>query len=165
MLQICTESFLLQDAVGGSSLTLDTREERSMKVASHRSRESPRRPDRLARLIEIPIPFRLEMGLWSALVRTLLATMSTERAIALLDALPHRHATTRPLAIPPERGVRFAGACLGRSLARSQYLRLRGHPHHLVIGVKGQIHDFQAHAWLDGDPLADDYVELRRIER
>lgn len=107
---------------------------------------------------------RLEILAWSGLVRLLLATQPIDRTIAILDALPHRsggHA--RPL--PPERPFRFAGMCLGRSIARSQHLRVRGCPSTLVIGVRGGISSFAAHAWLDGDAVEPDYIELRRVRR
>src|SRR5215218_181347 len=108
----------------------------------------------------------IEAQLWSTLVRLLLATLALERTLRVLDALP-RHSTPRAkVAAPPEAAFRLAGACLGRSLARSQYLRTRGHPSILVIGGLGTIGEFRAHAWLDGDdPGQPDFVELRRIQR
>ena len=108
----------------------------------------------------------IEAQLWSTLVRLLLATLALERTLRVLDALP-RLATPRPEVVaPPEAAFRIAGACLGRSLARSQYLRTRGHSSILVIGGLGTIGEFRAHAWLEGDdPGQPDFVELRRIQR
>jgi hypothetical protein len=107
----------------------------------------------------------IEAQFWSGLVRLLLATLTLERTLCILDALPRRQAAGQVTA-PPEAAFRIAGACLGRSLARSQYLRARGHPSVVVIGGLGTIDRFRAHAWLEGDASGQpDFVELRRIER
>jgi hypothetical protein len=102
---------------------------------------------------------------WSLAARRLLATRSAEETLGLLDRLPRRQSAQPARALPPERPFRFAGACLGRSLARSQYLRARGQRHTLIIGVRGGLVDFGAHAWLEGDPVLPDFIELRRIDR
>jgi transglutaminase-like putative cysteine protease len=73
---------------------------------------------------------------------------------------------THTVAFPDDRQVRLAGACLGRSLARSHYLRLRGVPHRVVIGVTGGAREFRAHAWIAPYEAAPDgFVELRSIDR
>jgi hypothetical protein len=52
--------------------------------------------------------------------------------------------------------------CLERSLMRQAWLRGRGTMRDVVIGVRSE-DDFEAHAWLDGDPDGVDYVEIHRI--
>lgn len=109
-----------------------------------------------------------EVLLWSALARLLLKRVRTERVFHLLDRLPRRMAPSGPPSLPPESTFRLAGACLGRSVARSQYLRTRGQPHSVVLGVRGGLANFAAHAWLDPfdiDELPSDFVELWRVER
>src|SRR5687767_7552454 len=59
-----------------------------------------------------------EVQLWAALVRVLVATVSVDRAIRILDALPHRSEPMAEVVLPPEATFRYVGACLGRSLAR-----------------------------------------------
>lgn len=104
---------------------------------------------------------------WSVLARLLVARCSLETAVQILDGLPLRPArAVHAVPLPSDRTVRLAGACLGRSLARSQYLRRRGVSHALVIGATGGIEAFQAHAWVAPYEAAPDgFVELRRIER
>jgi len=109
---------------------------------------------------------RVEAFVWSAAVRLLLGVFPAERVLCLLDAVPRLRrpaATVEPLS---ERQVALAGACLGRALARSQYLRSRRQPHAVVIGVRGSVSAFAAHAWLEPyDAPGDDFIELRRIAR
>lgn len=103
---------------------------------------------------------------WSALVRLLLAILSLERTLRLLNVIPCRKHRPAMATMPPEAAFRLAGACLGRSLARGQYLRVRGQPSVLVIGGFGSVDAFRAHAWLDGDDPGDaDFIELQRIAR
>jgi hypothetical protein len=106
-----------------------------------------------------------EVLIWSGLARVLVGMQPIERAVYWLDLLPRRRPGSRAVALPPERPFRLAGACLGRSLARSQYLRMRGQPSALIIGVRGGLSAFAAHAWLEGDPVDPDFVEIRRIHR
>jgi hypothetical protein len=108
---------------------------------------------------------RVEAVAWAAAVRLLLAVLPVERVVRILDRCPQRLATgcVEP---PTEPQVALAGACLGRTLARSQYLRTRRQPHAVVIGIRGSIVDFAAHAWLEPfDRPPDDFIELRRITR
>jgi len=114
----------------------------------------------------VSIPVRVEILFWSLLARVLVRRLSLERSLRLLDRLPHRARSTAGFAVPPERTFRGAGACLGRSLARSQFLRVRGHSHAVVIGVRGGTTALHAHAWVEPcDPVEPSFVELRRIAR
>ncbi len=109
---------------------------------------------------------RSEGMLWAIVVRTLLTVSSTQRAISILDALPRlKPRSGQTEALPPEAPFRRAGACLGRSLARSQYLRIRGRPHVFVIGVAGGVNTFEAHAWLAGDAFPADFQPLWEVHR
>lgn len=133
-------------------------------MTSSAARVTPRKPPILRWLHPRRTARRGEILAWSGLVRLLLATRSIDQTVAILDRLPRRKTgQARPL--PPEWPFRFAGMCLGRSIARSQYLRVRGCPSTLVIGVRGDLSTFAAHAWLDGDAVEPDYVELRRVRR
>ncbi|MGI8644322.1 MAG: lasso peptide biosynthesis B2 protein [Thermomicrobiales bacterium] len=115
---------------------------------------------------EASATLRIEALGWSALVRVLLATLALERTLRVLNAIPRRKRRSATASMPPEAAFRLAGACLGRSLARGQYLRVRGYPSVLVIGGLGSVDAFHAHAWLDGDDPGDaDFIELRRIAR
>jgi len=108
----------------------------------------------------------IEILILSLLTRALLKICSVDRTIHLLDLVPRRSRAAMPPEPSAERWFRLAGACLGRSIARSQFLRLRGHPHVVVIGVQGGIDRFAAHAWLDPyDSPQLDFVELRRFHR
>ncbi len=109
---------------------------------------------------------RLEVLFWSALVRILLALLPTEQVVSALNTLPRGGGSSSSSTIPSDDEVALAGACLGRALARSQYLRRRGQPHTVVIGVSGTVSIFAAHAWLDPyDPMPEGYAEIRRIPR
>lgn len=102
---------------------------------------------------------------WSLLTRLLLRTLSLRRTLALLDRLPRSR--PRPLVqIPPESTFGRAGACLGRQVARSQYLRRRGASSCVVIGVQPPDADgLDAHAWLDRLDERPLHQVLHRIER
>jgi hypothetical protein len=120
-------------------------------------------------LVGTPMTARLipvEAFIWSVTTRGLLHLLRTEQVIHLLDVFPRRSQAPTPVTPPSEHDVRHAGACLGRSLARSQFLRLRGQPHAVVIGTRGGISAFEAHAWLDPFDLPPhDFIEIRRIPR
>lgn len=114
----------------------------------------------------VSMPVRVEILLWSLLARVLVRRLSLERALTLLDRFPRRAHPTAGFTMPLERTFRGAGACLGRSLARSQFLRVRGQPHAIVIGVRGGTTALRAHAWVEPcDPVEPSFVELRRIAR
>src|SRR3954469_6060339 len=78
-----------------------------------------------------------------------------------------------PLVLPPvptgtagERGLTGAltiarATCLERAAIRQVWLGAHGEARDLVIGVTGP-RRFTAHAWLDGDEDAGDYVEITR---
>lgn len=64
-----------------------------------------------------------------------------------------------PPKLPPEaeKGVhvvlRFRRhTCLVRAVVRQQWFASQGSPRDIVIGVTAPNSEFQAHAWLDGDP-------------
>jgi hypothetical protein len=116
----------------------------------------------------VSVPFRWgELFVWSVVVRLLIAGVPLSRTLQLLDIVPYRVGRANDaVRFPSERQVRFAGACLGRSLARSQYLRLRGVSHSVVIGTSGGADGFRAHAWVAPFEAAPQgFVVLRAIER
>ena len=117
-----------------------------------------------------PVPGeRAEALAWSLVTRFLLHFLSLHHTLVVLDLVP----TGRPrslLTIPPEPTFSRAGRCLGRQVARSQYLRRRGGRSTIVIGVRGEgLTDggrgLDAHAWLDRLDEAPGYRSLHRIER
>ncbi len=103
---------------------------------------------------------------WSVVVRCLLKATSLRTTLAVLDRIPVRRASG-VVAIPTERTFARAGACLGRQIARSQYLRRRGARSTLVIGVRPpeETAEIDAHAWLDRLDEPPPYAVLHRIER
>jgi hypothetical protein len=104
---------------------------------------------------------------WSLIARLLVTRLSLKRTLRILDALPKSPPSNTGIALfPSDRQVRFAGACLGRSLARSQFLRVRGIRHHLVIGTTGGVANFRAHAWIAPFETApEDFVEFLKVDR
>ncbi|HZT91503.1 MAG TPA: lasso peptide biosynthesis B2 protein [Gaiellaceae bacterium] len=52
--------------------------------------------------------------------------------------------------------------CLQRALVLQSWLRARGVPRDVVIGVTGSA-DFRAHAWVDGEPAPPAFRELTRL--
>jgi hypothetical protein len=109
----------------------------------------------------------LELIGWSAVARMLVARTTVPRALGALDRVPRwRHGGGEPVRFPSNGQVRLAGACLARSLARSQYLRQRHAPHALVIGSTRASEGFRAHAWIAPYEAAPEgFAELWRIER
>jgi transglutaminase superfamily protein len=118
-------------------------------------------------IVEIDRPgprARLEASAWGILCRIGIRVVRLDRLVGLLDRIPHRRSTDRPVEVPTARHFRGAGACLSRSLARSQYLRMRGASSTIAVGVAGKLASFDAHAWLEPtDP--PDRPALHRIER
>ena len=108
-----------------------------------------------------------ELMAWSLFMRTCVKTISLKRTMRMLDRLPML--AIGPISDPPfpsDNQVRLAGACLGRSLTRSQYLRSRHVSHVVVIGVAGSVDAFRAHAWVAPfEEAPGDFVELQRFER
>jgi Transglutaminase-like superfamily len=104
----------------------------------------------------------LRMGLW--------ATLEARRLRRVLAREGIRVAVRRP----PRRMSRNAGrvvvlasrlaraSCLERSLLRQAWLRVRGTERDVVIGVRST-GEFEAHAWVEGDPDGVDYAEIHRI--
>lgn len=109
----------------------------------------------------------LELIGWSIVARILVMRTTVPRALDALDRVPRwRQRTNEPVAFPSEAQVRLAGACLARSLARSQYLRQRRASHALVIGTTRAREGFRAHAWITPFETAPEgFVELWRIDR
>lgn len=70
--------------------------------------------------------------------------------------------------MPPESFFRGAGACLARSLARSQYLRRRGVESVIVIGATGTSTEsfaLDAHAWLETIDQSPTHTTMHRVVR
>ncbi|HWC25367.1 MAG TPA: lasso peptide biosynthesis B2 protein [Solirubrobacteraceae bacterium] len=81
-------------------------------------------------------------------------------------------ALPRPPRLPPHavRGVRALlrrrpHSCLEGALVAQRWLAACGDRRDVVIGVTAPGEDFGAHAWLDGDPVANagTFRELRRV--
>jgi hypothetical protein len=54
-------------------------------------------------------------------------------------------------------------SCLVEATVRQRWEAARGRRRDLIIGVTAPSEDFRAHAWLEGDAIADrDFVELAR---
>jgi Transglutaminase-like superfamily len=79
-----------------------------------------------------------------------------------------------PPALPPsaERGLwavvrRTDPTCLERAVVLQAWRRRQGVSRDVVIGVRGTGDDFEAHAWLDGepDPQAAEFLEITRVAR
>jgi Transglutaminase-like superfamily len=116
---------------------------------------------RVRRRILAPV-HDVRVGLW--------ATREVRRLRRVLADDGIRVAVRRP----PSRMSRNAGrvvvlasrlaraSCLERSLLRQAWLRARGTDRDVVIGVRSQ-GEFEAHAWLDGDPDGAEYAEIHRI--
>lgn len=133
-----------------------------MAVFDHVIHGSTGRPSRLARALR---PSTLEAAVWAAASRVSLRAIRFERTVTLFDRLALRPAASLP-SMPPARCFSIAGACLGQSLARSQFLRRRGARHSLVLGVLKEGQRFEAHAWispLETPPAG--FAEIRRIDR
>lgn len=52
--------------------------------------------------------------------------------------------------------------CLEAALVRQALFNARGTRRELLIGIVGPADGFRAHAWLDGDAVDDEFVELAR---
>ena len=78
----------------------------------------------------------------------------------------------RPPSVAPSarRGVtaalgRRGSSCLVSSIVLQRWDAAQGRLREVVIGVKG-VDEFEAHAWLDGDPDSQHagFVEIRRLQ-
>ena len=101
-------------------------------------------------------------GLWAIKeLRHLRSTLARDGVRASVGRPPRR------VSRRSGRVVMFAArvgnaTCLERSLLRQAWLRGRGTMRDVVIGVRSE-DEFEAHAWLDGDPDGAEYVEIHRI--
>jgi hypothetical protein len=84
----------------------------------------------------------------------------------------HAIAIASPPPLPPraERGVlamlrRLPHTCLERALVLQRWQAAHGKARDVIIAVKGPSREFEAHAWLDGEPDGDvqDFEELLRL--
>lgn len=111
---------------------------------------------------------RLEAIGWSLICRALVKAGRLERAVRWLDLIPaarFTNPTVGAVALPPERYFASAGACLARTLARSQYLRRRGTSSDIAIGVRPSPTGPIAHAWLEPFDGHGEHQLLTTIER
>jgi Transglutaminase-like superfamily len=124
--------------------------------------ERPRsRLVRLRRRALAPV-HTVNAGLWAARELRHLRTTLARDGVRSTVRRPPRRVSRRS-----GRVVMFAArvgnaTCLERSLLRQAWLRGRGTLRDVVIGIRSQ-DEFEAHAWLDGDPDGADYVEIHRI--
>ena len=152
---------LNQTAIGGSRYGMYLPEPLERSRCATECARQVSESSRSARLL-----LSFEILAWSICVRMLLRTLSFDRVLRLLNRLPSRAAPGRRVELPQARMFSLAGACLGKSLARSQYLRRRGQPHTIAIGVRGGTGSFAAHAWIEGfEAEVDDFVVIRRVAR
>jgi hypothetical protein len=101
-------------------------------------------------------------GLWAAReLRRLRGTLARDGVSASVRRPPRRVSRRSGRAVMLAARVGNA-TCLERSLLRQAWLGGRGTLRDVVIGVRSR-DEFQAHAWLDGDPDGVDYVEIHRI--
>ncbi len=121
------------------------------------------------------LPLGVRAWGWMLRVEWLRRRLSLDDLIAWLEGIPPdpRSALTAGAALLAARracGWSPSGkSCLKISLVALALLRRAGCPAHLTIGVRDARRPVEAHAWLeiDGvplDPLASDYVPLRRPE-
>jgi hypothetical protein len=120
--------------------------------------EITRRPSRRARLEAIGL---------SVACRLMIKRLSFDRSMRILDALPKAEPnTTSVVQLPEEAAFRGAGACLARSMARSQFLRRRGVSSSILIGALGRDGvSFDAHAWLAPFDESQGHVVIHTVER
>lgn len=114
---------------------------------------------------------RIEPVVLALVARTAVRFLPWRRTLAIFDVLPVRQAAAPVTSIPHEGDFRGAGACLARSLARSQYLRRRGAESELVIGAATEQGGpdapvkLDAHAWLEPIDDSPKHAVLHRIRR
>ncbi|MEM7142061.1 MAG: lasso peptide biosynthesis B2 protein [Actinomycetota bacterium] len=107
---------------------------------------------------------RIEASAWGIVCRVGIRVVTLHRLVGLLDRVPHRSSAIAEVHVPDAAHFRGAGACLSRSLARSQFIRMRGGESTVSLGVAGSVAAFDAHAWLE--PLDEpDRPAMHRITR
>lgn len=57
---------------------------------------------------------------------------------------------------------RREATCLVRTVVRQEWHNAHGSPRDLVVGVLAPDENFQAHAWLEGDQVSEEYREIWR---
>jgi hypothetical protein len=108
---------------------------------------------------------RAELVVWSGLARVLLPIVGLKKTLIAFDAIPRVPAMAMQGSPVPPRG-RLIGTCLPRSVARSQYLRMRRREHEIVLGVGRDDHSVSAHAWLEPfDPDSSGFEVIYRVRR
>jgi hypothetical protein len=77
-----------------------------------------------------------------------------------------------PPAVPPHafRGVkailrRQEPTCLERALVLQRWLASQGDPREVIIGVRGKRMDYEAHAWVEGEPSSEEDEPWRELMR
>jgi len=93
--------------------------------------------------------------------------LSFDRSMRILDALPKAESKPRSVVqLPEEAAFRGAGACLARSMARSQFLRRRGVGSTILIGALGSTEvSFDAHAWLAPFDESQGHAVIHQVSR
>jgi hypothetical protein len=116
---------------------------------------------RLRRRVFAPV-HDLNVGLWATReVRRMRGALAREGIRVSIRRPPRRMSRNSGRVVLV--AARLARAsCLERSLLRQAWLRGRGTERDVVIGVR-RAEEFEAHAWLDGDPDAKGYTEMHRI--
>lgn len=104
----------------------------------------------------------LRVGLWATReLRRLRSALARDGVRASVSRPPGRLSRNSGRVVM--LAARLARAsCLERSLLRQAWLRGRGKERDVVIGVRS-VGEFEAHAWLDGDPDGAGYAEIHRI--
>jgi hypothetical protein len=93
---------------------------------------------------------RVEVAVWSLIARAGIRVGGPTATLRVLDRIPlRRHGGEELAATDRDALFRLAGRCLGESTARSQYLRVRGRRHRLVLGVASSPLGLRSHAWLE----------------
>lgn len=111
---------------------------------------------------------RIEPLVWAMAARACVRVLPWKATQDLFDRLPVGEFRGDVVVMPAEWNFRGAGACLARTLARSQYLRRRGVSNTIVIGATGQSREMfslDAHAWLESFDDSPTHAVLHRIAR
>ncbi len=110
---------------------------------------------------------RIEVVAWSLAARVGIGTVGVKATLRLFDLIPLQRRGGERLAFTERDALfRLAGRCLGESIARSAYLRLRGSRHELVLGVRRSANGVQGHAWLEPfDTAPPEFEVIHRFGR